>query len=90
VYRNRGAFPWLGPRQIDQISAPELLKVRRRVEGREATREAEAVSPWPPLAEIADAIASASRSPLLNDLAIARAAPAYIKIDHAVRDAPNF
>jgi integrase len=36
----RDAFPWLGMRPVDQITAPELLTVLRRVEGRGALETA--------------------------------------------------
>jgi hypothetical protein len=41
-----------------------------------------------PLVDIADAIASAPRSPFLNDLAIARTAHAIIEVERTIRDAP--
>lgn len=42
----------------------------------------------PSLVVIADAIASAPRSPFLDDLAIARTARALVEVDRTTRDAP--
>jgi DNA invertase Pin-like site-specific DNA recombinase len=40
------------------------------------------------LVALADAIASAPRSPFFDDLAIARAAWAYVEFERAIRNAP--
>jgi hypothetical protein len=43
----------------------------------------------PLLTAVADAIASAPRSPFLDDLAIGRAARSYVEVERAINDAPH-
>jgi hypothetical protein len=66
----------------------ELLAAVAAPDRSDPPREAEAVSlSGAVLADIADAIASAPRSPFLNELAIARAARALVEVERTIRDA---
>jgi hypothetical protein len=79
---------------------PELLEAVRRHKTEilatlatsrctEAYRHADSVPLLSMLVDIADAIASAPRSPFLDDLAIARTAHAIVAVERARRNAPR-
>jgi hypothetical protein len=84
----KSIIPAPEPRLDSGGAAPEAVTPIGGTSPAQPRREMEAVPFSLLLVDIADAIASAPRSPFLNDLAIARTARALVEVERTIVDAP--
>jgi len=84
----KSTIPASEPRLGSAAAAPAAVNTISRTSPDQPRPEMEVVPCSFLLVDIADAIASAPRSPFLNDLAVARTAHAIIEVERTIRDAP--
>jgi hypothetical protein len=88
--RLKAAPPGVLPLELKAAIRERAAEIKARLAGDRRSEQscAETATLPPLLTAIADAVVSARRSPFLDDLAVARAARAYVEVERAIRDAP--